>query len=227
MQLHVKNPRLRAAGSRNRCYAFTLVELLMVISIIAILAGMLVGLSSVAGRKMRLARVQAELAQLVTAVDAFYDKYKVYPPDNKLLNANGTRIPELNLLAYELMGTIYYPTNQSFLSVTHNETLTVTQLKTAFGVDGFVNSAEDPKEIKNFLPSFKAERVVHEQKGGVVVDLLKVPVDLAGAKTNFWRYISSNPTNNPDSYDLWAEFTVGKDTYMIGNWNAMRPIIIK
>ena len=36
---------------------------------------------------------------------------------------------------------------------------------------------------------------------------------------NPWRYNSSNPSNNPNSYDLWAEIRVGDETIIIGNWD--------
>jgi hypothetical protein len=36
---------------------------------------------------------------------------------------------------------------------------------------------------------------------------------------NPWRYVSTNPTNNPGSFDLWAEIPVGRDRVkIIGNW---------
>ena len=35
---------------------------------------------------------------------------------------------------------------------------------------------------------------------------------------NPWRYVSSNPTNNPGSFDLWAEIVVKGQKKIIGNW---------
>ena len=35
---------------------------------------------------------------------------------------------------------------------------------------------------------------------------------------NPWRYVSSNPTNNPSSFDLWAEYWQGNNKIVIGNW---------
>ncbi|MCW5559160.1 MAG: type II secretion system protein [Verrucomicrobiae bacterium] len=37
---------------------------------------------------------------------------------------------------------------------------------------------------------------------------------------NPWRYVSTNPTNNPGRYDLWAELPTGRNSspLIIGNW---------
>jgi len=37
---------------------------------------------------------------------------------------------------------------------------------------------------------------------------------------NPWRYVSTNPTNNPGRYDLWAELPSGRggNVLIIGNW---------
>jgi len=60
--------------------AFSLIELLVVISIIAVLAGLVVGVAPVASKRMREARIRAELAALVTAIESYKAKYGVYPP---------------------------------------------------------------------------------------------------------------------------------------------------
>ena len=35
---------------------------------------------------------------------------------------------------------------------------------------------------------------------------------------NPWRYVSTNPTNNPGRFDVWAEIREGNRTNIIGNW---------
>ncbi|MFM7555193.1 MAG: type II secretion system protein, partial [Verrucomicrobiota bacterium] len=65
----------------RRAAAFTLLELLVVMSIIGILAGMVVGLAPAAATKMKESRVRAELAQLVTLIEAYKARFGVYPPD--------------------------------------------------------------------------------------------------------------------------------------------------
>jgi hypothetical protein len=37
---------------------------------------------------------------------------------------------------------------------------------------------------------------------------------------NPFRYNSVNPTNNPNSYDLWIDLVISGKPYRIGNWTA-------
>ena len=37
-------------------------------------------------------------------------------------------------------------------------------------------------------------------------------------EVNPWRYVSKNPTNNTETYDLWAEVLVGNKKIVISNW---------
>ena len=62
--------------------AFTIIELLMVIAIMAVVAGLIVGLASVSGDSKKIKRTEAELAKLVTLIEQYKTKVGVYPPDN-------------------------------------------------------------------------------------------------------------------------------------------------
>jgi hypothetical protein len=35
-----------------------------------------------------------------------------------------------------------------------------------------------------------------------------------------WRYVSSSPTNNPGTFDLWIELKTRNRNIIIGNWKA-------
>ena len=61
--------------------AFTLVELLTVIIIIGILAGLIVAAAIPARNRARIAAVNVEMNQLQTALEVYRDKYGDYPPD--------------------------------------------------------------------------------------------------------------------------------------------------
>ena len=91
--------------------AFTLIELLTVISIIAVLAAMLTGLSSVATSKMRTHRINGELQQLVTAIEGYKGEIGYYPPDNQNVvpstPAADLLRAQFNPLYFELTGASY------------------------------------------------------------------------------------------------------------------------
>src|SRR3954464_7335540 len=61
--------------------AFTLVELLVVITIIGILAALITVAAIGALKKAQEARIKAEINQLAVAVDDYKTKYTAYPPN--------------------------------------------------------------------------------------------------------------------------------------------------
>ena len=87
----------RAAQKR----AFTIIELLMVIAIMAVVAGLIVGLASVSGDSKKIKRTEAELAKLVTLIEQYKTKVGVYPPQNP-----NTNFWHHNTLLYELAGAV-------------------------------------------------------------------------------------------------------------------------
>ncbi len=65
----------------NRRRGFTLVEMLVVIAIIGILAGLITGAAVMARNRARRATIKMEISQLEMAVESFRQKYGEYPPD--------------------------------------------------------------------------------------------------------------------------------------------------
>ncbi|MBU0677536.1 MAG: type II secretion system protein GspG [Verrucomicrobia bacterium] len=65
--------------SRNRRGAFTLVELLIVMTIMTILIGLVVGLSSFASRKAAVSRAAAEIQRLSQAIDEYAIANNTFP----------------------------------------------------------------------------------------------------------------------------------------------------
>ncbi len=244
--------------------AFTLIELLTVISIIAVLAGLVVGLAPVASAKMKEARVRGELAGLVTAIESYKSRFGVYPPDNTYtLNNTGngpTQVdPVMNTLYYELTGALVDNSRGSFFTADDEVEVTSAVLLDKLGREGIVNSVprtqagatldrtERPLKRRLFsvpLKDYQSCEIFRQKSAAGYVDLELLAVghggDASGKKgagiawplnnsqfpppvasnpsLNPWRYVSTNPTNNPTSFDLWAEVIVKGERKIIGNW---------
>lgn len=66
--------------------AFSLVELLVVITVVAILAALSIMTLGYVNRKSAVSRAKAEVATLAAAIDSFRLDYGSYPPPNNLYN---------------------------------------------------------------------------------------------------------------------------------------------
>jgi len=207
-------------------FAFTLIELLVVISVIAILASLIFPVTAAVNAAKMKNRAKAELAEIETAIQRYQTKLGHYPPDNP---AN----PALNQLFYELMGT----TNNGITYVTldGSSSIPVNGVSAAFSpkVTGFVNSTrgssgDEASSATKFLTALKPNQMVKLPSGPTV--LVGVPWQKGPPPFNFdplnnapgvnpWRYNSSSPTNNPNSYDLWIELRIGSKTFLICNWS--------
>ncbi len=220
---------------------FTLIELLTVISIIALLAAIGAGMAGVASRKATESRLSSERDKLVTAIESYHADFNQYPPDNAQGGVNVN--PTINPLYYELTGTISTNEGRVYLSGDGGERLTETTLKAAFhGAGGFVNAAAYPEKPKNYLRDLKPSQM-HDiaLPGGAEIELLVAPAPwprkwqaqapLRGLSTDWrvlqinpWNYVSTKPTKNPASFDLWAVWATGRtvngtnEYRYFGNW---------
>jgi type II secretory pathway pseudopilin PulG len=217
--------------------------MLVVIAIIGILAGILTVGATAAVRKNKLTRVTVELRQLETAIESYKADKGYYPPDNGLppvIVGKPFQAPDTertNTLYYELSG-MTLTANGGYQTLDGQETLAgplaslQSALTNTFGLNNFHNAgaagaaarqADDAPIAKSFI-KFKANQTATFSEpvktGNYTFRVLNVPVE-GGDKSDFnpWRYNSHNPTNNPDSYDLWAEFLIGSKTNIICNWS--------
>src|ERR1700760_1849393 len=71
----------------NKRRAFTLVELLVVITIISVLAALITVAAIGALKKAQEARIKAEINQIATAVDDYKNKTTAYPPNSQTQKA--------------------------------------------------------------------------------------------------------------------------------------------
>jgi len=114
-----------------------------------------------------------------------------------------------------------------------------------FKREGFVNSATRDQRRRLFRHPFKSDQHAQifrnsKDRGYEQLEVLAVgfATDASGKKgggfpwpvndpnqpipsnpgLNPWRYVSSNPTNNPATFDLWAEIVVRGKKKIVGNW---------
>lgn len=214
--------------------AFTLVELLMVISIIGIIASLtVVGIASARGKKEESA-VKAQKEKLVLAIESYKKQFGAYPPDNPIVASN---MPAFNPLAYELGGVRRAGVNFiSELDPAHTVTPVMLEpppppiLPTRrgyFDLPGFVNVTPVGGKARSFITgggSGQSATFVYLTNGIAATPaamFLQVPAEHPAGGVNVWRY-RVYPVNghNPKSYDLWAEIKRrGGGTNIIGNWN--------
>jgi prepilin-type N-terminal cleavage/methylation domain-containing protein len=228
-----QSPQFRAPQSALR--AFTLIEMLVVIGIIATLAALIaVGAAGVM-HKGRVARVQTELKGIEAIIENYKVKKGFYPPDN-------TNSAIQNPLFYELTGTALVINNSTpyfASSISHTMLSQTVDVPTIFRLGGFVNASADTNEFQNYFgrADLKAQAWALVTNGPpppppfalLGIGGLKGPVELRGPATvisiNPWRYNSSNPTNNPGSYDLWMDFISQGKTNRVSNWSKDPQIV--
>ena len=199
---------------------------MVVLAIMAVVAGLIVGLASVSGDNKKIKRTEAELANLVTLIEQYKTKVGVYPPSTNAI------FPERNVLLYELAGAIRRPTldplNPNY--ETPYWTNTANELNSAFGVNGIVNARDagnvdpDANRMHPILKNLKSDQFAALALFPTTRSLV-VPIDdKNGQRPNPWRYlVGSSAAHNPESFDLWVEIKLGATngvakTKIIGNW---------
>ena len=217
--------------SRRSRKGFTLIELLTVIAIIAVLAGLVVGMASGAKTARVSARAQADLRKLQTSIEAYKADRNSYPPDHLLPAGSPRRVdPVVNPLYYELRGMEV--SGSVFKCKGEADTLSVDAIRSIFGRRGFLNASADPSEPAQTYFDPKASEVKRARIGSELVELLVTPFDVlpgsvdAGLvdengrpfRVSTWRYVSTSPTNNTGSFDLWTDVKVGKEIKVFKNW---------
>jgi prepilin-type N-terminal cleavage/methylation domain-containing protein len=215
---------------------FTLVELLVVISIIAVLAAFTVPVLSSVKRRQYISHTQAEMAQLATAIDNYKAAYGFYPPGNPngVTDAGGKLLG--NQLYYELVGTTNTTGGAFSVIGNPNDLLSVTplnQVQAAFGVAGFVNcskfnAGEDSQPARNFIHELRPGQTGSISNSMATVQFTILTASVGGPDSGYqplgvsglnpWRYVSPG-TNNPSSYDLWVQLVIGGKTNLVCNWS--------
>ena len=226
-----------SGGHRN---AFTLIELLVVISIIGVLAAFTIPMLKIVKANQYKKVARSELEQIQTALENYKAKYGAYPPSNQK-PATTTYDPMiLSQLYYELSGTTTTTIGgqRYFVTLDGVSRILAADVNTAYGVAGFVNcttgSGEDAATARNFLIGLKPNQVnLYVTNNSVQTTMLVTaaggpddtykPLNATGL--NPFRYNSINPTNNPNSYDLWIDLSINGKTNRISNWSRQVQIL--
>jgi prepilin-type N-terminal cleavage/methylation domain-containing protein len=216
---------------------FTLVELLVVISILAILAGMVIAGTGSFKEKRLKAKVSTELAQVDAMINQYKSKTGYYPPDN-------TNHPSVSGLFFELSGCTSGPSG--FVTLDKTESVNSATLKNLTGnlLEGIMNCTRESSEdathsaVKILVTAIKgknylvATNVVSTGYGLAMLGMfVEGPVvfndaDPASSKQiNPWRYTSTNPTNNPNSFDLWIDVKSGNKILRFSNWSPVPQVV--
>ena len=226
----------RPAGiSPARFSGFSLIELLIVIAIIAILAAMIIPVTGAVSRSRIRAKAKTELERVATGIELYKAKLGHYPPDNPFN-------PATNQLYFELLGTTL--TNGMYVTLDGSAQVKVSSLGSIFGlspvsgtpnVGGMINttqgSAGDEGRVASaFLSGVKPDEVATitppaKTPTADVVKLFVAGVPTPAGTLSAISYVSSNPTNNPNGYDLWVDVVLSGKTNRLSNWNK-EPIIL-
>jgi prepilin-type N-terminal cleavage/methylation domain-containing protein len=212
--------------------AFTMIELLTVITIMGIIAALVVTMGGAASEKKKTVATEGMKERLITMIDNYQAKLNYYPPDNGTnITINAFANPTAydgytatNPLLYELTGATNL-NNGANLAVFNSSSLPESAYAAVFGRGGIANG--DALEPHNFFqprPASKDYAPYAIDNGvpicGLIVPTFKVP----GNTNNFWHYDSSTTNrHNPNSFDLWAEYYVGSKSGQPtirtnGNW---------
>ena len=205
--------------------AFTLIELLIVISIMAILAALIIPAASIAAAARKRSRAKAEVNQIAHMVESYkMSKLNVYPLS--VNNTSPTNVP-FPALYYELSGTKL--NNGVFTTLDGNSSITAANVQAMFGIGGFQNvsqgGGDEGTAAQNFTKgSLQGSQFVEikEPVSGTLFTILGSSVEgpvmfsgPTGRKINPIGYNSANPTNNPKTYDLWLDIVVRGKTERI------------
>ncbi len=213
------------------CRGFTLVELILVIAIIGVLAALIGSAISPGAHTPKISVAQAELAQMESAIQEYKTQLGMYPPDNP-------DDPAVNPLWFELLGT----TNNGLRYVTLDASgqISLMDINAKFNRQGFANSAirahatDESGAPMSFLNNLRDSQIGVLDSARPLIKILVCSVKLPegsssapfpGTTLNPWRYVSSHPTNNTGSYDLWVDVVIGTKTYRISNWSKQLQVV--
>jgi len=222
--------------------AFTLVELLTVIAIIGVIAGFIFPVMKMAKAHQYKTVARGELELIQTALENYKSKYGAYPPGNqKPVNFYLAPVANsmMSQLYYELAGTTAKAVGgvPCFVTLDGSQTIKVSDVPIAYGVGGFVNctkgGGEDGISAQNFVSGLGSKEINNSVSNGVVANTTVLVTSVGGPDDSYRplgvsglnpiRYVYPG-VNNPNSYDLWVQIVISRQTNLVCNWS--RQVIL-
>jgi prepilin-type N-terminal cleavage/methylation domain-containing protein len=215
--------------------AFTLIELLVVIAVIATLAAFTIPVISGIKKRQFISSTQAQMNLIVTALESYKADHGYYPPCN-------TNNAITNQLYYELVGTAtnVVAGNTTYEPLDGSSGITQGNVPNYFGIGGFMNcsqgSGEDAKKARSYLLDLKPGQIATDATGvrvlvasvnGPDAQYQPMPGFTSGNNNpaNPFRYVYPG-TNNPSSYDLWVQLSIGSSFAGVNNFSNPKKYLI-
>jgi prepilin-type N-terminal cleavage/methylation domain-containing protein len=232
-----------------RCHAFTLIELLTVMAIIVVLAGLVLGTVGLANSKAARARTQAEIKELETALTAYQGDMGgfprnaasdgtttsgVYPKNAAHAGDPASYYSSASILLYQALSGNYYLESDNTIYGTY---------KVWSATAGGSAPAEAPKIYKNFpIGQLQLIDTTKVTNGTTTPDNVKSVIDAFGFSYGYSTAYAAMVEANKDgatkgynpTFDLWSTAGYGtggksypsdlstpeqKSTVWITNWS--------
>ena len=163
--------------------AFTLIEILVVILIIAALAALILPLAGAVRRSAFIKSTQTQMSQIETALESYHSAYGFYPP--------GSSRSLTNQLYYELVGMTN--TTADFQTLDGSARIKSGTAFRLFGVYGFMNCSkpggdESASHARDFLPDLKPDQVYSYTAYGDSVKALVVSCGGPDPDYTLWSF---------------------------------------
>jgi hypothetical protein len=162
---------------------------------------------------------------LMAAIEGYKRALNSYPPDHLLSQAPPAVDAATNQLLYELLGTLYNSTNDTFYPSGFPQIRGI-DAKRFFNTPRFKNSGEDTGTIGHFLKASDMGATIAITERPDTVALLSFWPAWQGVEPDLyqqidigtWCYNSSAPAHNPGGYDLWIQIRTPLTNIIIANW---------
>ncbi len=178
--------------------AFTLVEMLIVIFIIGMVAGLIFPVVKSVKRWQYVNTARAEMNQIQTALENYKAQYGAYPPN-----------PANNLLSPPLYAELCGQGGAGIIN------------------SGSTTTTEDQTAAKNFLAGISSKQIATVGGTTILVTSVRGPdanyQPLGQANVNPFRYRYPG-TYNPTGYDLWVQLSINGQLNLICNWSRQTQV---